>query len=80
MHLSFDEKYKDRTEIWETHIKGEMVEMVIEGRKTESTQQDWFEKQGFESDNWNWKNVCNNQGFFSILTQPQVGQINLYCV
>ncbi len=35
---TFDEKYKDRTEIWETHIKQEMLEMVTEARKTENTQ------------------------------------------
>lgn len=35
---TFDEKYKERTESWETHIKQEMFEMVIEARKPENTQ------------------------------------------
>ncbi len=37
---SFDEKYKDRTESWEMHIKDEMVEMVAEARKLENPQKD----------------------------------------
>ena len=34
---TFDEKYKERTELWEMHIMEEMVEMVAEARKTENT-------------------------------------------
>ena len=37
---TFDGKYKERTELWEMHIKEEMIEMVAEARKTENDQRE----------------------------------------